>query len=215
MFILNELRGNSFMIFCSTCNSTQRLSLLLRDLGFNAICLHGPPFPPATRASLSLCLYLPRPPHTHTHTHRRLGLAFQPRAPAPAVSTGWGCTALPCPALPFFPRRRCVAVLRASPPSSSPPSSSPFFPFAVSDAGAFVVRWRGVKRRRLFLVACRPDEPAQAAWGAVKVLSAASQHHCRHGRCQPRARHPPRRLRRQLCTATSTLFWTIFTLFSA
>jgi ATP-dependent RNA helicase DDX47/RRP3 len=40
-YILNELEGNSFMVFCSTCNQTQRVSLMLRDLGFSAICLHG------------------------------------------------------------------------------------------------------------------------------------------------------------------------------
>eukprot|EP00050_Salpingoeca_kvevrii_P022454 m.126665 g.126665 ORF g.126665 m.126665 type:complete len:448 (-) comp9711_c0_seq2:113-1456(-) len=40
-YILSELNGNSFMIFCSTCASTQRVTLLLRDLGFPAICLHG------------------------------------------------------------------------------------------------------------------------------------------------------------------------------
>merc|ERR1719323_747541 len=39
--ILNELAGNSFMIFCSTCSSTLRLSLMLRSLGFAAIPLHG------------------------------------------------------------------------------------------------------------------------------------------------------------------------------
>ncbi|PKK29815.1 DEAD (Asp-Glu-Ala-Asp) box polypeptide 47 [Columba livia] len=39
--ILNELAGNSFMIFCSTCNNTQRTALLLRNLGFTAIPLHG------------------------------------------------------------------------------------------------------------------------------------------------------------------------------
>ncbi|XP_072445043.1 probable ATP-dependent RNA helicase DDX47 [Chiloscyllium punctatum] len=39
--ILNELAGNSFIIFCSTCNNTQRTALLLRNLGFTAIPLHG------------------------------------------------------------------------------------------------------------------------------------------------------------------------------
>merc|ERR1712200_279017 len=39
--ILNELAGNSFMIFCSTCSATLRLSLLLRGLGFTAIPLNG------------------------------------------------------------------------------------------------------------------------------------------------------------------------------
>merc|ERR1712096_588806 len=39
--ILNELAGNSFMIFCSTCSATLRLSLMLRSLGFTAIPLNG------------------------------------------------------------------------------------------------------------------------------------------------------------------------------
>ncbi|XP_014472466.1 PREDICTED: probable ATP-dependent RNA helicase DDX47 [Dinoponera quadriceps] len=39
--ILNELAGNSFMIFCATCNNTVRTALLLRHLGFTAVPLHG------------------------------------------------------------------------------------------------------------------------------------------------------------------------------
>ncbi|XP_031639943.1 probable ATP-dependent RNA helicase DDX47 [Contarinia nasturtii] len=39
--VLNELAGNSFMIFCSTCSNTVRVALLLRNLGMNAIPLHG------------------------------------------------------------------------------------------------------------------------------------------------------------------------------
>ncbi|XP_066246328.1 ATP-dependent RNA helicase DDX47 [Euwallacea similis] len=39
--ILNENAGNSFMIFCSTCNNTIRTALLLRNLGFTAVPLHG------------------------------------------------------------------------------------------------------------------------------------------------------------------------------
>uniref|UniRef100_A0A8D0A6G8 RNA helicase n=1 Tax=Sander lucioperca TaxID=283035 RepID=A0A8D0A6G8_SANLU len=39
--ILNELAGNSFIIFCSTCNNAQRVALLLRNLGITAIPLHG------------------------------------------------------------------------------------------------------------------------------------------------------------------------------
>jgi len=39
--IMNELAGNSFMIFCGTCNNVQRVCLLLRHLGFQAIPLHG------------------------------------------------------------------------------------------------------------------------------------------------------------------------------
>uniref|UniRef100_A0A8C4X8T2 Probable ATP-dependent RNA helicase DDX47 n=2 Tax=Erpetoichthys calabaricus TaxID=27687 RepID=A0A8C4X8T2_ERPCA len=41
VYILNELAGNSFMIFCSTCNNAQRVALMLRSLGFTAIPLHG------------------------------------------------------------------------------------------------------------------------------------------------------------------------------
>ena len=39
--ILNELAGNSFIVFTNTCNNTQRIALLLRNLGFTAIPLHG------------------------------------------------------------------------------------------------------------------------------------------------------------------------------
>uniref|UniRef100_A0A8C4Q1B7 RNA helicase n=1 Tax=Eptatretus burgeri TaxID=7764 RepID=A0A8C4Q1B7_EPTBU len=41
VYIINELAGNSFIIFCSTCNNTQRMALLLRNLGYAAIPLHG------------------------------------------------------------------------------------------------------------------------------------------------------------------------------
>ncbi|XP_058126701.1 ATP-dependent RNA helicase DDX47 [Anopheles ziemanni] len=39
--ILNELAGNSFMIFCSTCSNTVRTALVLRALGLAAVPLHG------------------------------------------------------------------------------------------------------------------------------------------------------------------------------
>ncbi|EZA53170.1 hypothetical protein DMN91_004665 [Ooceraea biroi] len=39
--ILNELAGNSCMVFCGTCNNTTRTTLLLRNLGFTAVPLHG------------------------------------------------------------------------------------------------------------------------------------------------------------------------------
>ncbi|XP_063226295.1 probable ATP-dependent RNA helicase DDX47 [Bacillus rossius redtenbacheri] len=39
--ILNEMAGNSFMIFCGTCNNTMRTALLLRSLGLMAVPLHG------------------------------------------------------------------------------------------------------------------------------------------------------------------------------
>ncbi|XP_033119042.1 probable ATP-dependent RNA helicase DDX47 [Anneissia japonica] len=41
VYILNELAGNSTLIFCSTCNNTQRVALMLRNLGLMAIPLHG------------------------------------------------------------------------------------------------------------------------------------------------------------------------------
>ena len=41
VYILNELAGNTFMVFCSTCANTQRVALMLRNLGLNAIPLHG------------------------------------------------------------------------------------------------------------------------------------------------------------------------------
>jgi ATP-dependent RNA helicase DDX47/RRP3 len=39
--ILNELAGNSFMVFCGTCNNVQRTTILLRTLGLHAVPLHG------------------------------------------------------------------------------------------------------------------------------------------------------------------------------
>jgi len=41
VYLLNELAGNSFMIFCATCNNTMRTALFLRNLGFMAVPLHG------------------------------------------------------------------------------------------------------------------------------------------------------------------------------
>lgn len=38
---LNELSGNSFIVFCNTCPGTQRIALMLRNLGFSAIPING------------------------------------------------------------------------------------------------------------------------------------------------------------------------------
>lgn len=54
MSILNELAGNSFIIFCSTCNNAQRLALLLRNLGITAIPLHGQMSQVGTRPHLQV-----------------------------------------------------------------------------------------------------------------------------------------------------------------
>jgi ATP-dependent RNA helicase DDX47/RRP3 len=41
-FLLNEAgAGASCLVFTNTCASTQRLALMLRNLGFSAVCLHG------------------------------------------------------------------------------------------------------------------------------------------------------------------------------
>jgi ATP-dependent RNA helicase DDX47/RRP3 len=41
VWLLNELAGNTMIIFVSTCNTAQRLALMLRNLGFPAIPIHG------------------------------------------------------------------------------------------------------------------------------------------------------------------------------
>jgi len=41
VYILNELVGNSTIIFCATCANTQRVSYMLRNLGMTAIPLNG------------------------------------------------------------------------------------------------------------------------------------------------------------------------------
>lgn len=39
--ILNEMSGNSSIVFCNTCPGTQRIALMLRNLGFSAIPING------------------------------------------------------------------------------------------------------------------------------------------------------------------------------
>ncbi|KAI8393340.1 P-loop containing nucleoside triphosphate hydrolase protein [Radiomyces spectabilis] len=41
VYLLNELAGNSTIIFTRTCNDTQKIAIMLRNLGFAAIPLHG------------------------------------------------------------------------------------------------------------------------------------------------------------------------------
>ncbi|KAK5669799.1 ribosomal RNA processing protein, variant 2 [Batrachochytrium dendrobatidis] len=40
-YLLNELSGQTCIVFTLTCASTQKLALMLRNLGFEAVCLHG------------------------------------------------------------------------------------------------------------------------------------------------------------------------------
>merc|ERR1719266_850531 len=39
--LVKEMAGNSFVIFCSTCNGTMKLALMLRSLGYGAVPLNG------------------------------------------------------------------------------------------------------------------------------------------------------------------------------
>jgi ATP-dependent RNA helicase DDX47/RRP3 len=40
-YLMNEIAGNSCIVFTATCSATQRLTLMLRELGFPAVALHG------------------------------------------------------------------------------------------------------------------------------------------------------------------------------
>mmetsp|Transcript_6816 Transcript_6816/g.19957 ORF Transcript_6816/g.19957 Transcript_6816/m.19957 type:complete len:553 (+) Transcript_6816:70-1728(+) len=40
-YLIHEHAGQSILVFGATCNNVQRLALMLRNLGFPAICLHG------------------------------------------------------------------------------------------------------------------------------------------------------------------------------
>ena len=40
-YILDEFKGQSSIIFTATCNNALRTTLMLRNLGFQAVCLHG------------------------------------------------------------------------------------------------------------------------------------------------------------------------------
>ena len=40
-YTLDEFKGQSTIIFVATCNNALRITLLLRNLGFQAVCLHG------------------------------------------------------------------------------------------------------------------------------------------------------------------------------
>ncbi len=40
-YLLNELSGQTSIVFTHTCATSQKLALMLRNLGFPAVCLHG------------------------------------------------------------------------------------------------------------------------------------------------------------------------------
>jgi ATP-dependent RNA helicase DDX47/RRP3 len=40
-YLMDDFKGQTSILFCGTCNNALRTTLLLRNLGFDAICLHG------------------------------------------------------------------------------------------------------------------------------------------------------------------------------
>lgn len=40
-YVLDEFKGQIVIVFVATCNNALRVTLLLRNLGFKAVCLHG------------------------------------------------------------------------------------------------------------------------------------------------------------------------------
>ncbi len=40
-YFLTELAGATFMVFTRTCDNTRKLALMLRNLGFDALPIHG------------------------------------------------------------------------------------------------------------------------------------------------------------------------------
>jgi ATP-dependent RNA helicase DDX47/RRP3 len=51
-YLIHEHAGQSILVFGATCNNVQRLALMLRNLGFPAICLHGQMTQPKRLGSL-------------------------------------------------------------------------------------------------------------------------------------------------------------------
>jgi ATP-dependent RNA helicase DDX47/RRP3 len=52
-YLINEHAGQSILVFGATCNNVQRLALLLRNLGFPAVALHGQMPQPARLGALA------------------------------------------------------------------------------------------------------------------------------------------------------------------
>ena len=56
-YLLNELAGKSVIIFAGTCDHCQRVAIMLRNLGFGAIPLHGHTHSPRCQL-LTVLLYV-------------------------------------------------------------------------------------------------------------------------------------------------------------
>ena len=53
LFVLNELSGSTAIMFTRTCDATRKLALMLRNLGFGAVPIHGQMTQPKRLASLN------------------------------------------------------------------------------------------------------------------------------------------------------------------
>ena len=53
LFALNDLAGCTAIMFTRTCDSTRKLALMLRNLGFGAVPIHGQMTQPKRLASLN------------------------------------------------------------------------------------------------------------------------------------------------------------------
>jgi ATP-dependent RNA helicase DDX47/RRP3 len=52
-YVLNEFSGSTAIVFVATCSSAQKLALMLTNLGFKAVCLHGQMAQPRRLAALA------------------------------------------------------------------------------------------------------------------------------------------------------------------
>lgn len=52
-YFLTELAGATFMVFTRTCDNTRKLALMLRNLGFDALPIHGQMSQPKRLAALN------------------------------------------------------------------------------------------------------------------------------------------------------------------
>ena len=73
-YLLNEFAGQTVLVFAATCNGTQRLALLLRNLGFDATCLHGQMTQPKRLGALNKFKSKQRSILIATDGERRLGV---------------------------------------------------------------------------------------------------------------------------------------------
>lgn len=63
VYALNELSGSTSIVFVRTCDSCRKLTLMLRNLGFGAVSIHGQMSQPKRLAALhkfkaGVCIHL-------------------------------------------------------------------------------------------------------------------------------------------------------------